>query len=85
MEKSKIEIVCSKDACAECLLPLINYIKNLGYHGHTFDIVVDPDIDENRKVFEFDGDGNHIIMSIKVNDEEVKEKCKKKKKLVIGK
>ena len=46
---------------------LLNYIKSNGNTGHSFDIIVDPDDKERRKVFNWDGDGSDSIRNIKIN------------------
>lgn len=45
---------------------LLNYIKLNGNTGHSFTIVVDPHSKENKKEFEWDGDGSDYIKDIKV-------------------
>ena len=61
----KINIECTNQAAEECLIDLIEYIKANSDHGHSFDIVVDPDMRENKKSFFMDGDGNSYIKNIK--------------------
>lgn len=65
-ENTKIEIICSDTAANESLIPLIRYLKSLGSIGHTADFKID------NKWFTFDGDGNHKISSIKIDDKEYK-------------
>jgi hypothetical protein len=43
---------------------LIEYIKDTAGIGHSFNVVVDPDMVEYRKEFFFDGDGPFRINSI---------------------
>lgn len=56
---------------------LLNYIKDIGNIGHSFEIVVDPDNSEYKKTFGWDGDGADYIKNIKVesakNEESEKE------------
>jgi len=61
----KITIMCTEQAANETLIPLIEYIKQTADPGHSFDIVVDPDMSETRKSFGMDGDGAAYIHSIK--------------------
>jgi len=61
----KITIECTDQAAEECLIGLLEYIKQNSDPGHSFDIVVDPDMRENKKSFYMDGDGNSYIKSIK--------------------
>lgn len=44
---------------------LLNYIKSNGNGGHSFEIVVDPDMKENKKTFYWDGDGICFIKDVK--------------------
>ena len=39
------------------LVELLSYIKQLGNAGHSFKIVVDPDSDDTKKEFDWDGVG----------------------------
>jgi hypothetical protein len=49
------------------LLRLLDYIRELSSPGHSFSVVVDPDMSENRKSFGIDGDGSFFIRQIKLN------------------
>lgn len=49
------------------LANLLNYIRHNGNGGHSFTIIVDPDLRENTKRFSWDGDGGDRINEIKVN------------------
>lgn len=49
---------CDQDNNLENLL---NYIKKNGNGGHSFTIVVDPDMKESTKRFSWDGDGSDRI------------------------
>jgi len=50
------------------IFDMINYIKTIGNVGHSFDIVVDPDVKENTKTFGWDGDGADYIKTIEIED-----------------
>ena len=63
----EIKITCSQPD--NSLIELLNYIKDNGNTGHSFEIVVDPDGGkECRKVFGWDGDGSDYIKSIEKKD-----------------
>jgi len=53
-------------------LKLIEYIKSLAAPGHSFDVMVDPDMRENKQSFNMDGDGSFFIKQIKQNNKLVK-------------
>ena len=53
------------------LVRLIYYIGVLAGPGHSFEIVVDPDMREHRKSFYADGDGSFFIQDIKKNGKKV--------------
>jgi len=46
----------------------LEYIKPTANIGHSFEVVVDPDMSEYRKRFFFDGDGSFFIKKIKVSN-----------------
>lgn len=76
-----IEIEC-RDTEGE-LARLLTYIMRTGNIGHSFDIVVDPDMSDYKMSFGWDGDGADRIRSIKVDGKKIKfedvfEKDKKK-------
>lgn len=52
---------------------MLEYIATNGNTGHSFEIVVDPDLKENRKIFGWDGDGSDMIKSIETIKEPVYE------------
>lgn len=54
------------------LAELLNYIRHNGNGGHSFVIIVDPDLHENTKRFSWDGDGGDRIEEIKVNGDVLK-------------
>ena len=49
------------------LVSLIEYIRILAGPGHSFEVVVDPDMREYKKSFFMDGDGSFNINDIKMN------------------
>jgi len=49
------------------LVTLIEYIRILAGPGHSFEVVVDPDMREHRKSFFMDGDGSFLIKDVKLN------------------
>ena len=53
------------------LIFLIDYINRLSNPGHSFEVVVDPDMRENRKSFFIDGDGSFRIKDLKMNGKKV--------------
>jgi hypothetical protein len=56
------------------LIKLIEYIRVVAGPGHSFDVVVDPDMREHRKSFFMDGDGSFFIREIKMNGKKLKVK-----------
>jgi len=62
---NRITIDCTEQAAKECLIGLLEYIKSNAAPGHSFEIVVDPNMRENKKSFYMDGDGNSYITNIK--------------------
>ena len=68
----KIEL-SAKDSNGQ-LAELLNYIRHNGNGGHSFVIIVDPDLKENTKRFSWDGDGGNRIDEIKVNGDVLKVK-----------
>ena len=73
-----IEIECNSFTIKEFLLPIIEYIRDIGNGGHSFEIIVDPESSENKKSFFFDGDGSHSIKNIKLNSIDLKKVIKGK-------
>lgn len=49
---------------------LFEYIKHLSTIGHTFEVVVDPNDNENKQSFEIDGDG--CTQLLEINEFEIK-------------
>jgi hypothetical protein len=68
---TKIEILV--DDPDDQLIRLLNYISILSAPGHSFDVVVDPDSDD-EKSFGMDGDGRFYIKYLKKNGIKVKSK-----------
>lgn len=54
------------------LFRLIDYIKSTANVGHSFEVVVDPDLSENKKSFGIDGDGSFFIKDIKKDGKKIK-------------
>lgn len=54
------------------LVKLIDYIMHSANPGHSFEVVVDPDMKEYRKTFFMDGDGSFYIFKVKKNGREAK-------------
>lgn len=67
--QSTIEIECSD--MDGSLIRLLAYIMRTGNLGHSFDIVVDPDMKEHKMNFGWDGDGADSIRGIKLNGKKV--------------
>ncbi len=67
---TKIELLAN-DSNGQ-LVKLLNYIRHNGNGGHTFTIIVDPDLKENTRKFGWDGDGSDRIDKITVNGEILK-------------
>ncbi len=59
-----ITIICRDGD--DTLEKLLNYIKISGNVGHSFDIIVDPK-SEGEKKFYWDGDGSDSIKSITID------------------
>jgi hypothetical protein len=53
------------------LFKLIDYIMHTANVGHSFEVVVDPDMREHRKTFYMDGDGSFYIKEVKKNNEKL--------------
>lgn len=53
------------------LVRLIDYISRTSAPGHSFEVVVDPDMREHRKSFGIDGDGAFFIKEFKMNGKKV--------------
>lgn len=55
------------------LVKMIDYIMHTANIGHSFEVVVDPDMSEYRKRFSMDGDGSFHIAEVKKNGMKYKE------------
>jgi hypothetical protein len=53
------------------LFELIDYIMHTANVGHSFEVVVDPDMREHRKSFYMDGDGSFYIQEVKKNNKKL--------------
>ncbi len=53
------------------LVKLIEYIRRTAGPGHSFEVVVDPDMSEYRKSFFMDGDGSFSIRDVKKDGKKV--------------
>ena len=56
------------------LVKMIDYIMHTANPGHSFEVVVDPDLRDHRKTFFMDGDGSFYIESVKMNGKKAKVK-----------
>ncbi len=54
------------------LIKMLDYIRATAGIGHSFIVVVDPDLREYTKKFSIDGDGPFHINSLKMNGKKVK-------------
>jgi len=63
------------------LVKMIDHIMHSANIGHSFEVVVDPDMKDYRKSFFMDGDGPFHIFKVKKNNKEVKVE---KDKLIEG-
>lgn len=59
------------DAKSE-MVEMLKYISDIGGVGHSFEIVVDPDLSDYREEFFFDGDGADGIDDIKIDGEKTR-------------
>jgi len=53
------------------LVRMIDHIMHSANIGHSFEVVVDPDMREYRKSFFMDGDGSFYIKEVKKNGKKV--------------
>lgn len=56
------------------LVKMIDYIMHTANIGHSFEVVVDPDLREYTKKFYMDGDGSFYIQEVKKDGNKVKVK-----------
>jgi len=66
------ELVIKLRDSEDQLVKLIDYIMHTANIGHSFEVVVDPDMREYRKTFYMDGDGSFRIQDVKMNGKKVK-------------
>ena len=69
METERI-IIDVRKGTGKHLADMLEYIKSTGNIGHSFSIIIDPEGDDFKKTFEWDGDGQDYIDSIKLDDDE---------------
>jgi len=63
---TQVSFLAKGDAVQE-MAKMLEYIGQTGAPGHSFAIVVDPEVAENRKEFSFDGDGADDLREVKVD------------------
>jgi len=69
-EFNKIEILVKGDEGQ--MARMLEYIRITAAPGHSFEIVVDPDMREYKKSFYADGDGSFFIKHVKVDGKKIK-------------
>ena len=67
---SKVEILVKGDEGQ--MARMLEYIRSISVIGHSFEIVVDPDLREYKKSFYADGDGSFFIKHVKVDGKKIK-------------
>jgi hypothetical protein len=65
-DKFKIIIIGKGTDGMNHLSDMIKYIGEIGNTGHSFDILVDPDVKDYSKLFAWDGDGADYIDTVKI-------------------
>lgn len=53
------------------LVKMIDHIMHSANIGHSFEVIVDPDLRERTKKFYMDGDGSFYIKEVKKNGKKV--------------
>jgi len=53
------------------LVKMIDHIMHAANPGHSFEVIVDPDLQERATKFYFDGDGAFYIKEVKKNGKKV--------------
>jgi len=71
-DKDLTEITIKLNDPDNQLIRLIDHISKASAPGHSFDVVVDPDMSEYKKDFFIDGDGSFYIKELKMNGKKVK-------------
>ncbi len=56
------------------LVKMIDHIMHAANIGHSFEIIVDPELRERTKKFYMDGDGSFYIKEVRKNGKKVKVK-----------
>ena len=56
------------------LVKMIDHIMHSANIGHSFEVIVDPDLRERTKKFYMDGDGSFYIEEVKKNGKKVEVK-----------
>lgn len=74
MENNFDELIIKVSDPENQLVKMIDYIMHTANIGHSFEVVVDPDMSEYTKKFYMDGDGSFYIKEIKKNGKKVKVK-----------
>ncbi len=69
-EFSKIEILVKGDEGQ--MANMLEYIRSISSIGHSFEIVVDPDMSDYKKSFYADGDGSFRIKHVKLDGKIIK-------------
>lgn len=64
-DKRTITVVCTSEAAEECIVPMLEYMAKIGNVGHSYDIIVDPHSNDEKK-FGFDGDGASYIHKVEM-------------------
>lgn len=54
------------------LVKMIDHIMHSANIGHSFEVIVDPDLRERTKKFYMDGDGSFYIKEVRKNGKKVK-------------
>ena len=67
MENNFDELIIKVSDPENQLVKMIDYIMHTANIGHSFEVVVDPDMSEYTKKFYMDGDGSFYIKEIKKN------------------
>jgi|AntAceMinimDraft_18_1070375.scaffolds.fasta_scaffold19683_3 primase-polymerase (primpol)-like protein len=65
METDTITVKVRKNS-GKNLKELLDYIKSIGNIGHSFSIIVDPENNDYKKEFFWDGDGSDYIDTIEL-------------------
>ncbi len=66
------------------LVKMIDHIMRAANPGHSFEVIVDPDLRERTTKFYFDGDGAFYIKEVKKNGKKVNIKDEKILETYLG-